>query len=982
MNEMSRNSRLITTMILVALFLGSTLSVLPIHAATSGTLVWVKPDLVAPGGPIELDASGLAAGGASVYFYLSENGDSETTSGDIYAGKVATADLADSITIWVPSAAPAGLYYIKATDIQGTGKSAIVTGDTVEVVTEFPSVTINVDDTPGNFDDYPEIAVKSAGDYETVTIYWDAFSGDPSGPFDLVSGKYTINKDSDDWSVPDGYKGDHKVIIYLEDDDTFATYVTFTMEPSADFTSASGAYSILADAADETITIEGHGFPKGTIDADVGVSVTSKTFTGATLWEDTALVDDDVDVGDGDPDAKGYFTLDARVDGVDAGTISVNVKVGSATETFTDVLLSSKVQDPFTKIKETKLTKSEAINSKTLGVWLINLPADEPILVEMEGNVTDALIDDVTDANGAFKQAPTLVNWPGDTYQVRVTVGAFSKIMGTFKILPDFEVQDIDGDELTESTVGTGYQLIGTGFPANAELGYVYWGTKKVAIDIVVDVDGLVTVTVNDDGDDLTVPHVSGGGKAVAVKITGTDVNLNKAIEATSSVVINPSLLEEDDDGDNVGFLDTTADPVWTDFNADPLIFPGHPVKIAGYGWLADETVTVKLYDGNDKLLGSATVTSGGKAGSNGDLTLVCWLPAAKAMKLSVADAYLTIAGSGDNTEDSIAFTTTAIEDDDSTGMLIFGIEADGDLDLSVKVDDVQTVAGVGFWSTSVDLRIDDAKQKSVTATYGYFKTTMTIPELEGSKAGIEYAFDSNKADASEMVFVVKPKIVASPVKGYPDSDFVITGKGFSDDEDVSLVWSGTDEELDAVDAADIDTGTFTMTLTVPVAVAQAYKVSAIVLDETWASTTYTVLDENAANTTKTLDEILAEITALNIAGLNTKVTAATTAANAATAAANAATAAATAAGTKVDTLSAAVAAAGTKADAATAAATAAGTKADAATAAATSAAASAKSAADATTGLTTLVYAAIGASLVAALAAIVALMQISRKIA
>jgi hypothetical protein len=976
-------------MILVALFLGSTLSVLPIgHAAMTGTLILERPDLVAPGGPIELDTSGLDDAGPIIHFYLSENGDSEITTGDIYAGNVAKADLGDSTTIWVPSAAPAGEYYIKATDIKGTGKPARVAGDTVEVVTEFPSVTINADDTPGEFGDYPEIAVKSAGDYDTVTVYFGAFSSDPSDAFDLVSGKYTINKgDAEVWSVPDAYKGDHKIIAFLEGDKTFATYVTFTMEPSAGFTSASGAYSITADAADQIITITGHGFPKGTIDKDVGVSVTSKTFTGTTLWEDTAILEDDVDVDE--TDAKGSFELEARVDGVNAGTLSVAIKVDGTTQSFTDKLLSSKEQDPFASIKETKLTKTEAVNGKTLGVWMINLPADTAVLVEMIGTDTTAeLITDGTDANGAFKKAPTLENWPGDTYQVRATVGARTKIIGTFKILPDFEVQDLDtpAGELTESTVGTGYQLIGTGFPVNAELDYVYWGTKKVAIDIVVDVDGLVTVTVNDDGDDLTVPHVSGGGKAVAVKITGTDTNLDKAIEATSSVVINPSLLEEDDDDNDVGFLDTTADPVWTDFTAaadDTLIFPGHPVKIAGYGWLADETVTVKLYDGNDKLLGSATVTSGGKAGSNGDLTLVCWLPAAKAMKLSVEDAYLTIAGSGDNTEDSIAFTTTAIEDDDSTGMLIFGIEADGDLDLSVKVDDVQTVAGVGFWSTSVDLRIDDAKQKSVTATYGYFKTTMTIPELEGSKDGIDYRFDSNKADASEMVFVVKPKIVASPVKGYPDSDFVITGKGFTDGEEVSLVWSGTDEELDAVDGDDIDTGTFTMTLTVPTAVAQAYKVSAIVFDdETWASTTYTVLDENAANTTKTLDEILAEITALNIAGLNTKVTAATTAANAATAAANAATAAATAAGTKVDTLSAAVAAAGTKADAATAAATAAGTKADAATAAATSAAASAKSAADAATGLTTLVYAAIGASLIAALAAIVALMQISRKIA
>jgi hypothetical protein len=113
-----------------------------------------------------------------------------------------------------------------------------------------------------------------------------------------------------------------------------------------------------------------------------------------------------------------------------------------------------------------------------------------------------------------------------------------------------------------------------------------------------------------------------------------------------------------------------------------------------------------------------------------------------------------------------------------------------------------------------------------------------------------------------------------------------------------------------------------------------------------------------------------------------TKADAAKTAADAAASKAEAAQTAATGAGTAAN-------AAKSAADAATNAANAAGTKADAAKAAADAAKASsdaAKTAADsaaaAANGLTTLVYAAIGASLIAALAAIVALMQISRKIA
>ncbi len=143
----------------------------------------------------------------------------------------------------------------------------------------------------------------------------------------------------------------------------------------------------------------------------------------------------------------------------------------------------------------------------------------------------------------------------------------------------------------------------------------------------------------------------------------------------------------------------------------------------------------------------------------------------------------------------------------------------------------------------------------------------------------------------------------------------------------------------------------------------------------TWSWKWVDADDETAATGTFAVTEIAAGSVDEKIAALTTQIAAVTTNVNnlqttvasvatTATAASNAATAASTAAS-----------AAATAATAASAAATAAGAKADAAKTAAESAAAAAN-------GLTTLVYAAIGASLIAALAAIVALMQISRKIA
>ena len=133
--------------------------------------------------------------------------------------------------------------------------------------------------------------------------------------------------------------------------------------------------------------------------------------------------------------------------------------------------------------------------------------------------------------------------------------------------------------------------------------------------------------------------------------------------------------------------------------------------------------------------------------------------------------------------------------------------------------------------------------------------------------------------------------------------------------------------------------------------------------DETAASGTFAVTEIAAGSVDEKIAALATQIAAVttNVNNLQTTVASVATTA---TAASNAATAASTAASN-----------AATAATAASAAATAAGANAQAAKTAADNAAAAAN-------GLTTLVYAAIGASLIAALAAIVALMQISRKIA
>jgi hypothetical protein len=132
---------------------------------------------------------------------------------------------------------------------------------------------------------------------------------------------------------------------------------------------------------------------------------------------------------------------------------------------------------------------------------------------------------------------------------------------------------------------------------------------------------------------------------------------------------------------------------------------------------------------------------------------------------------------------------------------------------------------------------------------------------------------------------------------------------------------------------------------------------------DTIASGSFTVAASAVSETNAKIDDLSKQVTDLksSLSGITSAVQSAQTSANAATAAGNAATAAANAA---TDA-----------AKAATAAAQAAGTKTDTATAAANAAKAAAE-------GLTTMVYVAIAASVVAALAAIFAVMQITKKIA
>jgi len=420
----------------------------------------------------------------------------------------------------------------------------------------------------------------------------------------------------------------------------------------------------------------------------------------------------------------------------------------------------------------------------------------------------------------------------------------------------------------------------------------------------------------------------------------------------------------------------------------DVPLYPGHIVKVAGFGFLAGENVGLKVYDEDGDLVGSAVIGDGEKAQTDGDVEMVVWLPNAKALyPAGMPACSWEVAGS----TASNAYETDNVIDfaasDDAAALLILGLANDGDIDVDMNVGDTLRAVGLGYRTKELTLTIveTDDDVKTVNQVNGYFDTSFTVPELEGAIDGEDYTLGAQVG--GEDVFWVIPDLVLTPAKGYVDSTFIAKGTGFNADQDIDLTWKGVveDDVLDTVAADDIEDGTFTITLTVPTVVPMMYKVLANTegdVDLLWADTAYTVLDEAAAQQNQTLNEILAQLKALDVATLNANIQAASTKADAAKVAADAAKTAADGAITSANSAKTAADSAKTAADSASAAATAAGTKADAAKAAADAAKTAAEAASGSANSLTTLVYIAIGASVIAAIAAIFAVMQINRKVA
>ena len=771
---------LLSLTLLVMLVANIAAIAVPAQAAVEGAVTISMPDMVVPGGAIEVEITGFAADGGTIYFYLSEDNDPDISSGDIRIAKMDRDDVLDELpdlTLEVPTTVDAGDYYVKVTDSSKTGASCIVSDNTVEVLAEedWPTITVDPesDSVPTTVDVEGE-DINDDWEMETVTLYWEDYEEEIANGVVEDNTEFTV----EDVAIPEAFMGKHKILVLLVDEDTVGTYVEFEVEPSITVT-APETYSIDADEEeDQIVTIEAHGFPEGTIDEDSIKYIIKDFETGSTI--DTFTSEhDEVDVSDA-AGTEGTFTVDTTLWQIDEGVLDIQFAVDGETITLEEQLLSSNTGD--VGEFKAKMDKTSGEIGDDVEFMGIEFPADVDVEIIFDGVLTKTVDAGSADGNGAWRFTYTLADLPGGEYTVRVKddTNSITKNIGTFTVTPSIEV---DPDE---AVVGDEVDITGEGFPPFSTFDTVMFGSEEVEIDVEVGDDGVFEAL------DVEIPHISGGGQDVSVKVIGEDMDGDK-VTIETTIVINPDM-------ESLEYLDENGD--WNPA-AGATIFAGNPMKFTGTGFLAGEKVTITF---ENDVTEEAEITDGGVADSDGDLEVVFTVPTGR--KFARAEDWtVTIAGSTDGNEYEADVSTSAL--DDTEARLFFGLQDDGDLTDEVYVGDSVVVVGVGFDTEDLTLEFGGEEVKDVTASYGYFMTLITIPELQRGT----YTLEETETGVESLDVDLKSSVKLSTEKAIVGATVTVNGKGWVEDEDVDVLWP----DLPALVSEEPDEdGNWEATFTVP----------------------------------------------------------------------------------------------------------------------------------------------------------------------
>jgi len=670
---------------------------------------------------------------------------------------------------------------------------------------------------------------------------------------------------AEDIPLTEAYMGEHDILVLLynvADEETLGAYGTFTVEPSLDVVPDED-FSIEADELEEMVDIRAHGFPEGKVDEDEPPEFQVNDIEDGDLLETlTGEIAADADIEDDEDEPPGTFD-DADVgedrlltvtdiDEAPEGIIDIVIDVDGETLTFENALLSSLDSDPGDAMGMMDKTSGK-IGDK---VWFyaIDLPADTDVDVIFRDSVRRSIEDDmgidpadlISDGNGAWKIRVKLDALPGGEYEIDLEDLENDRgyDLGTFEILPKVTFYSLTDKKITSTTVGDGddetfagtIRISGTGFMVDATFMSIEFSGKALKQKDYHDFEDDFEVIIDESGDFasgwIEVPKVSGGGEKVTVEIIGEDDDGDRII-VESEIKIKPRIQDInvvwDEDADEYDKLEgvlvleptdwSDPDEYWVDFLDVDSIFGGQSMMITGVGFKAGESVTVTFTSEDKEIDEDLVVVQGAEATSSGGLEVIFLLPTSRDFAKTIVDGDLEVTGSTDTNKDSVvdryedyvegdAYVMISSPDDDEA-KLFFNIDYDPDLDLSVKVGDEAVIVGCGFDTNDLVLEIDDDEVAEVESDYGYFETTVTIPELE---RGL-YTVDETEVMVSTEEWKVSEKVVLSPKEAVTGAEVTASGTGWHDDEEVDMEWPDLEQLIKNVEPKD---GSWEETFTMP----------------------------------------------------------------------------------------------------------------------------------------------------------------------
>ncbi len=812
------------------------------------------------------------------------------------------------------------------------------------------------------YDDELDVTGSGVTAGATVSVFWDSVS-----EWDGESGLLNVTTGNSDASwdctidVPEGVTGSHYVWAKDELTETTVRYImTLTMVPSIELSPSSGLL-------DDEITVSGYGYS----DEELITVATWETFGAITdlspsepeadelgSWTATFDVPKDTGIydvvmaGDNGGSALAEFTVGSAITlDVDEGPVGTVVEISGRGFTFEAVI----PVDAVTIATASDGTGAEAVtivdwaamtvDSDDEFVFEIVIPSVDMdtykyIIVTTTGTIETAYAKftiegeaevEVTPAHGTQGSTVTVEGW-------NFTAGEDVTIMVGTKGAEDYEV-DNDGSFSVEYVI----PAVATG-PAT-----LY--ARQNTYDIAADTDfraGIMIVILNpESGPSGTLVAITGTGFThkdedgewnatfgdedwqTTIDTTATEISAELYVPSTDPGVYTVTILDVDAEIEVEVEFTVTATTVIT---TDPVVAPaGYDVKVEGFFFEEDihDADKVDNYDFDEFVL--YNVTSDGKVDEEWEVEDLAW-------SWSYPSDVTTVEHKDDELDDGYFKVKFTLPEDDEIGIGTYTLNVTDEMGMTAQLVFEVVEKTIDIETRKAEFSVGDTLAFNIESSFPMIDSFIEISDPSGDLYWSTDAFtDGTKEGETNMWLTV------GDIQRVLYADQVAGGNPmvFLDDAPLGS-WTWEYIDLDESDEEDqlIDSGAFTVSAGAADVVAG-------------------MVEDLAADIDSLVDDMLA------IAGLVGDVT-------------DEFDSVRTDIAGVADLARAAADAARLAAEAVSNVATVAGDAADAAD----KAAEAANKASEAASGLTTLVYGAIGASLVAALAAIISLMQISRRIA